>query len=101
MVDFNQAINTAKDNAKALIPGAQNYVLEGVELSSDGKVYEVSLSYDFQGGDTSSGGEVNKGETNNGLSQLIKVLSYRREYKIFLVDSDTGQFKGFRRQSAR
>lgn len=97
MVDFQKAISVATVNAQALIQNASNFVLEGVLLSDDNKLYEVSLSYDIEGKDPLGGG--NQG--NSGLLQLAKLMRYRREYKVFLVDKNDGQFRGFKNQNNR
>lgn len=89
MIDFESAIKTAKDNAQSLIQNAYNFELEGVLLSSDDKLYEVSLSYDI---DKNPVSEV----SSSGLSQLAKMMSYRRGSKLFLIDSHSGAFKGFK-----
>ena len=101
MIDFQKAIDIATTSAKSLIQNASNFVLEGVLLSEDNKLYEVSLSYDIEGKDPLGGTDQgNKGGLlgNTGLLQLSQLMRYRREYKVFLVDSGSGQFRGFKNQ---
>ena len=95
MVDFQEAISIAKKNAKELVSNASNFVLEGVLISNDNKLYEVSLSYDIEGNDPLN--VSNQG--NSGLSQLAKLMRYRREYKVFLVNTSDGKFRGFKNQN--
>lgn len=98
MIDFNKAIDVATTNAKVLIRNADNFVLEGVLLSDDNKLYEVSLSYDIHGKDPLSGTDQGR---NSGLAHLAYLMRYRRENKVFLVDKKSGQFRGFKNQSNR
>jgi hypothetical protein len=100
MIDFNEAIEVAMDNAKSLIVGARNIGLEGVLLSDNGKLYEVSLSYDLQGKDPLEP-QLSDSSGNSNLSQLVKIMSYRKQYKDFLVDSNTGEFRGFKKSRDR
>ena len=96
MIDFKKAIRVATENAKSLINDARNISLEGVLISDDKRLYEVSLSYDIQGRDP-LGVQQNKNIANN-LLELAKIMSYRKEYKIFLVDKESGEFRGFKNQ---
>lgn len=95
MISFEQAIEIAKKNADSLIEQSQNISLEGVLISEDGKLYEVSLSYDLEGKEPFADQKNSDEAVGNGLSQLIKVMSYRRQYKTFLVDAKNGEFRGF------
>ena len=97
MIDFERAIGVATKNAKSLINNAQNISLEGILISDDKSLYEVSLSYDLQGKDP-LGAQQNNGVTKNNLLELAKIMSYRKEYKIFLVDKESGEFRGFKNQ---
>lgn len=101
MIDFSEAINVATQNAKLLVTNARNIELEGVVLSDDNKLYEVSLSYDMQGKDPLGIKEEESRTGAGNLYKLAKIMSYRREYKVFLVDRKTGQFKGFKNQKDR
>lgn len=40
--------------------------------------------------------EAAKRGDNVAIVELIKVMSYRRQYKTFLVDKKNGEFRGFR-----
>jgi hypothetical protein len=46
-MDFKRAIDVAEENARALLPGANELKLEGVIIS--GRDYEVTLSYYLTG----------------------------------------------------
>ena len=102
MIDFSKAVDVATENAKSLIKNANNFVLEGVLLSEDGKLYEVSLSYDIQGTDPLSGADKDSRlPENSGLFQLAQLMRYRREHRVFFVDSDSGKFRGFKNPRSR
>ncbi len=102
MISFENAIDSATTNAKSLIKNADNFVLEGVLLSDDNKLYEVSLSYDIKGKDLFNEAVQDKALAgNSGLLQLAAIMGYRREYRVFLVDSKSGRFKGFKNQKNR
>lgn len=98
MIEFQKAIDVATKNAKSLIKDAQNFVLEGVLISDDNKLYEVSLSYDIQGKNPLDGSQGNGQTGSSGLVQLARLMSYRREFKTFFVDVNTGKFRGFKNQ---
>lgn len=74
MISFENAIEVAKTNAKILIENSKNIVLEGVLISDDKKLYEVSLSYDLQGTDAFETKQSDDSSVNNSLSQLTKIL---------------------------
>ncbi len=97
MIRFEEAIKKARESAQSLIENAKNISLEGVLLSGDKKLYEVTLSYDLTGRDP-LGIQQDEGIINNNLLNLAKIMSYRREYKVFLVDRKSGEFRGFRSQ---
>jgi hypothetical protein len=101
MVDFKKAIKIGTENAESLVPDAKNFVLEGVLLSNDNKLYEVTLSYDLQGISPLELGNKSADKTTSGLMQLASLMSRRRGYKVFLVDSASGQFKGFKNSKDR
>lgn len=99
MIEFNKAVQIAQKNVKSLVKNARNIELEGVLISSDNSLYEVSLSYELDGIDP-FGGVINN-DKEGELFQLARMMRYRREYKVFLIDSNTGQFRGFRNQQNR
>lgn len=99
MITFEKAIDIATTNAKSLIRNSDNFVLEGALISRDKKLYEISLSYDITGKSPLETSGENSGLNQHGnLFQLAKLLSHRRENKVFLVDSSDGQFRGFMNQ---
>ncbi len=94
MIDFKNAIDIANKNAQSLIGKLDNVELESAILSDNNKLYEISLSYERQGND------ISKQNIQTGLAQLASIMSHRRQYKTFLVDSDNGDFKGFKNTNA-
>jgi hypothetical protein len=99
MIEFNKAIQIAKENVQSLISTARNIELEGVLISTDNKTIEVSLSYELDGVDPF--GSVIDTDKRGELFHLAKMLRHRREYKVFLIDANTGQFRGFKNQENR
>ncbi len=95
MIDFDKAISVAHENVTKLVKGAKNLVLEGVLISSDNKLYEVTYSYDLE---RQADFDILKGKTTKAanLVTLASLMGKRREYKVFLVDSKSGQFRGFK-----
>jgi len=84
MISFEKAIEVATSSVKSLITNSRNIVLEGILISDDKQLYEVSLSYDLQGKDHFEVEQDDDITLGNGLSQLAKVMGYRRQYKTFL-----------------
>lgn len=101
MIGFEKAICVATENAKSLVKAASNLELEGVILSSDNKLYEVSISYDLHGKNPLELDEGAGDKVASNLLRLATLMGYRREYKVFLVDSKDGQFKGFKNYKDR
>lgn len=95
MIDFAQAINVATDNVHKLVPRAEDITTEGAIISDDGKLYEVTLSYELKGPDFSDMKNV------NNMWALAQLMSKRREQKIFLIDASSGTFRGFKNISSR
>ncbi|MCJ8314892.1 MAG: hypothetical protein HRU38_22270 [Saccharospirillaceae bacterium] len=96
MSSFETAIEVANSNIKKLIPNSCNVSIEGILISDDKKLYEVSLSYDIKGNDPLEVKEGQDLKLGQGIAQLVKVMSYRRNYKTFLIDYKTSEFRGFR-----
>lgn len=96
MIEFQEAIAIASDNAKNLIRNARNLEVEGVVLSDNDKLYEVTLSFDMHGADPLDIEDGSKRKDRNDFQRLVTILSHRREYKTFLVDAGSGKFKGFK-----
>ncbi|MBH8609995.1 hypothetical protein I4N56_002835 [Pseudomonas mohnii] len=94
MVDFDRAIAVAREQVEKLVPGAKDITLEGVLISTDNKLYEVTYSYNLER-IPSLPISPSKGLTN--IDVLARLVGKRREYKVFLVDFHTGQFRGFKR----
>ncbi|RII74806.1 hypothetical protein [Pseudomonas monteilii] len=93
MIEFDEAIRTAGANVQKLIKHATNIELEGALISSDGRLYEITFSYDKNG----SPSAMDQFQASApGLKSLATILGKRREFKTFLVDSQTGAFRGFK-----
>ncbi len=101
MISFEKAISVATENAKTLVKSAKNIELEGVVLSQDNRLYEVALSYDLQGKNPLDIDEDSGNRSASNLIRLAAIMGNRREYKVFLVDSNNGQFKGFKNYKDR
>ncbi|HDS1724726.1 MULTISPECIES: hypothetical protein [Pseudomonas] len=95
MIDFDRAIQVAWANVEKLVPNAKNITLEGVLISSDNKLYEVTFSYDIERLPGLSIGAASAVTSN--IEMLTRLVGKRREYKVFLVDSESGQFRGFKK----
>ncbi|WEZ86486.1 hypothetical protein P3R38_13250 [Pseudomonas sp. NyZ480] len=91
-VDFNSAVSVARENVKTLVPSAENLTLEEALISQDGKMYEVTFSYDLD-----RDNPLRFGIAPDNISRLASLMGRRREYKVFLVDAHTGEFRGFRK----
>ncbi|MCS3429878.1 hypothetical protein [Klebsiella sp. BIGb0407] len=89
-INFDDAISTAYTNAEKLLPEAKNFTLEEVLLSDDQKLFEVTLSYTIPG--LSSASNI----PNLNINPLMRRLVDRKSYRVFLVDANTGVFRGFR-----
>lgn len=87
-IEFDKAIEIARENAKKLLPHARNFELEAAILEN--RTYEVTLS--FVNTDTE---DKLAREANTGIGFVMAALAKRREEKVFLVDLN-GVFKGFR-----
>ncbi|UFH48403.1 hypothetical protein [Pseudomonas sp. KNUC1026] len=91
MIDFKQAIQTAIEKVGELVPSAQSPVLEEAVISEDDKVYEITLSYNVDGPPPASGA------AQAALAGLAGLLAHRREFRVFMIDKQSGDFRGFRR----
>lgn len=93
MIDFDQAVKIAEENATKLVKNARNFVLEGALISEDNQLFEVTLSYDIERPESPLLDEPVLGAN---LAALAKLMGKRREYKVFMVDASNGQFRGFK-----
>lgn len=75
-VDFNQAIEIAKENARILLPKASSFDLEGIILNNN--EYEVTLSYMIDYSD-----KIKDGSQDSGVGFIMATLA-RKEKKKFL-----------------
>ncbi|WP_124403439.1 hypothetical protein [Pseudomonas sp. R3-18-08] len=92
MISFNKAADVALENITSLVKGAKNPILEGAIISDDEKLYEVTYSYEIDKTPTKIAGA----NEASAISTLAGLLGKRREYKVFLVDAQTGKFRGFK-----
>ncbi|MFJ2364676.1 hypothetical protein ACIPIN_13440 [Pseudomonas sp. NPDC087697] len=92
MIDFDTAIAVALENITKLVKGAKNPVLEGIIISEDEKLYEITYSYDLDRTPT----KIPTAGESSAMLALAGLLGRRREYKVFLVDAHTGKFRGFK-----
>ncbi len=96
-MNFKKAIAVAEENARALVPGAKEFTLEGAVIS-DGN-YEITLSYYLNG---NSPLELAMGaDEKNNMLKLAKLMGARREYKVFIVNKNNFTFKGFKAYKER
>ncbi|WP_156425832.1 hypothetical protein [Herbaspirillum rubrisubalbicans] len=90
--DFSKAIRVAEKSAHELLPGLSDLQLEGVVVS--GKDFEVTFSYYFGG---QSPIELShRAKKDGSLGLMAAMLTTRRTYKVFLVDKNTFNFRGFK-----
>lgn len=89
-LDFDTAVQVARSNVEKLVPKAKNVTLEEAMISSDGKLYEVTFSYDLDREENPLG------VRSDNISKLASLMGRRREYKVFLVDAYSKEFRGFR-----
>lgn len=87
-IEFNEAIEIAKENAKILLPNARSFELEGAILEN--RAYEITLSFI----NTDLENQLAR-NADTGIGFVMAALAKRREEKVFIVDLD-GVFKGFR-----
>ncbi|VVP67774.1 hypothetical protein PS910_00255 [Pseudomonas fluorescens] len=89
-LNFDAAVLVARSNIEKLVPKAKNVTLEEAMISSDGKLYEITFSYDLERENSASGAAV------DNIAKLASLMGRRREYKVFLVDAGNNEFRGFR-----
>jgi hypothetical protein len=89
MVDVKQAVSRAMSYLKELYPIEQfkDVLLEEVDLSEDNEYWNVTIGFTRRQ-DTTSGGP---------MATLIGQSSeFKREYKVFQIDSKTGDLRSMR-----
>ncbi|MBD8570707.1 hypothetical protein IFT86_16925 [Pseudomonas syringae] len=89
-LNFDKAVTVARNNVEKLVKNAKNITLEEAMISADGRLYEVTFSYDID----KTNNSLSVGSDN--ISKLASLMGRRRDYKIFLVDADNYSFRGFR-----
>ena len=89
MVDVKEAVAKAMDSLKELyqIDQFKDVLLEEVDLSEDNKSWYVTIGF-TRGQESTSGGP---------MATLIGQSSeFKREYKVFQIDSQTGDLRSMR-----
>ena len=89
MVDVKQAVGEAMDYLKDMyqIDQFKDVLLEEVDLSEDNKYWNVTIGF-TRLQDSTSGGP---------MATLIgQSAEFRREYKVFQIDSTTGDLRSMR-----
>jgi hypothetical protein len=95
VIDFNKAIDIARVNVHTLVPQAKNIVLEGAVISDDDRTYEITYSYDIEKSNQDK--VIDSINQPNNLWALANLIGKRREYKVFIINAETGKFKGFKK----
>ena len=89
MVDVKQAVSKAMDYLKDMYQtdSFKDVLLEEVDLSEDNKFWYVTIGF-TRGQESTSGGP---------MATLIGQSSeFKREYKVFQIDSKTGDLRSMR-----
>ena len=89
MVDVKQAVSKAMDYLKDMYQTDRfkDVLLEEVDLSEDNKFWYVTIGF-TRGQESTSGGP---------MATLIGQSSeFKREYKVFQIDSQTGDLRSMR-----
>ena len=93
MIDFDTAIQSALANVQKMVPGAKNLKLEEAMISEDGKLFEITYSFEVSSLNSPS---TQLGMRDAHLKSLAAILGTRKQSKVFLIDAETGKFRGFR-----
>lgn len=91
MIDFKQAVSSAKSHICSLEVGLEHLMVEELSLSEDGKTWLVTLGYDAP-------------STVREYSSMLGMPSGRaqafpRVYRYFEVDAETGQVRRMKMRS--
>jgi len=89
MLNFKDAIESAKKALNELQRGAEDIQLEEAILDENTGHYAITFSY-FLKRDSS------KHQAGEGLTELAFLMSNRKVYKNFLIDEEDGSFKGLK-----
>ena len=94
MIDVKEAVRVATDYLMQLYEPAQlhDILLEEVALSDDEKYWYVTLGFSRPMPST----ELMRALTEN----IVKQVKYQREYKVFQIDSATGQVRSMKIRAA-
>lgn len=88
-IDFDRAIDIAKENAEKLLKKAKDFELEAAIIENNN--YEITLSFV----NTDIENKLARATQDNGIGFIMAALAKRREEKIFIVNKN-GEFKGFK-----
>ena len=92
-IDFQKAIDVAKEELKKIQVDATNINIEQAITSENDKLYEITLSYEIMLKDKFS---LNEEKLPSNLQSLSKILRQKRVYKTFLINASDGKFRGFK-----
>ncbi|MCT7519032.1 hypothetical protein [Aliarcobacter cryaerophilus] len=92
-IDFQKAIDVAKEELKKIQIDATNINIEQAIISDNEKFYEITLSYEISLKDNLTSNE-EKLPTN--LQSLSMLLRKKRIYKTFLINTSNYKFRGFK-----
>jgi hypothetical protein len=89
MVDVKQAVSKAMDYLKDMyqIDRFKDVLLEEVDLSEDNKFWNVTIGFT----------RVQESTSGGPMAILIgQSAEFKREYKVFQIDSETGDLRSMR-----
>lgn len=93
MIDFDKAIKVAKANIGKFLPNITELKLESIIVSEESKLFEITYSYIYEKNED----DVNAHENGApNVAAIARIVRMRRYYKVFLVDSVNGEFRGFK-----
>jgi len=95
MIDFDRAISVARESIHKLVPDANNIKLEEALISDNEKLFEITYSYDIETMNIKNLDNLNNFKSNH-FKNLANIMGTRRQYKVFLIDAQSGKFRGFR-----
>lgn len=96
VIDVKTAVRSARnfisDLREVMENPLKNLRLEGIELSDDESVWLITFGYDVPNLDESS----KIYDALSAMSSLTEPQKYIREYKVFKVETDSGQVKSMK-----
>ena len=100
MIDVKEAVKIATEYLKRLYEPAQlhDILLEEVELSDDEKYWYVTLGFSRPVASTNPLQALT--ETFLKTQSILNQTEYQREYKVFQIDTATGQVRSMKIRAA-